>query len=101
MSVTMSLCVCVRLIAFGEQMQADDVATNISLARHGADSIEKRCSSHEQLKILTHCNTGSLATAGYGTALGLLRISVFLTLFTWTCNGVAVKPQLARDSPSL
>lgn len=29
--------------------------------------------SHRKLTILTHCNTGSLATAGYGTALGVVR----------------------------
>jgi len=66
--------VCVRLIGFGEQMMADDIATNVSLARHGADVIEKTCSSSSRLKMLTHCNTGSLATAGYGTALGLYQI---------------------------
>lgn len=26
-----------------------------------------------KLRVLTHCNTGSLATAGYGTALGVIR----------------------------
>ncbi len=26
-----------------------------------------------QVRVLTHCNTGSLATAGYGTALGVIR----------------------------
>ncbi len=26
-----------------------------------------------QLRVLTHCNTGSLATAGFGTALGVIR----------------------------
>lgn len=26
-----------------------------------------------RLRVLTHCNTGSLATAGYGTALGVVR----------------------------
>jgi len=74
----MFVCLCVRLIEYGEKMQADDVATNMSLSRHGADSIEKTCSSNEHLKILTHCNTGSLATAGYGTALGLLLISALV-----------------------
>jgi len=61
------------VIAYGEQMLADDVTTNMSLAHHGADMIAKTCgvSGSSQLKILTHCNTGSLATAGYGTALGL------------------------------
>nr|CAG4644900.1 EOG090X08IP [Leptodora kindtii] len=30
-------------------------------------------SSRHKLRVLTHCNTGSLATAGYGTALGVIR----------------------------
>ena len=70
------MCLCVRVIVYGEQMIADERRTNVALAEHGADSIEKRCTgSSNQLKILTHCNTGSLATAGYGTAVGLLLIS--------------------------
>jgi len=74
-----SVCLCVRLVAYGEQMHADDIATNMSLARHGADVIEKASGSGKQLKMLTHCNTGSLATAGYGTALGVCFISPLLT----------------------
>ena len=71
----------VRLIAYGEQMKADDIATNIALARHGADNVEKMCisGSRQQLQLLTHCNTGSLATAGYGTALGLILSSHLFT----------------------
>jgi len=67
---------CDRLIACGEQMMSDDVATNKSLAHHGADDIERKCSTRCKLTVLTHCNTGSLATAGYGTALG--QLSVFI-----------------------
>jgi len=51
---------------------ADDITTNKSLARHGADDIERTCHTSGQLKVLTHCNAGSLATVGYGTALGQL-----------------------------
>ena len=66
------VCECDRFIAYGEQMFADDVATNKSLSRLGADDIENKChpGGDRQLTVLTHCNTGSLATAGYGTALG-------------------------------
>ncbi len=46
-----------------------DVSTNIKLANHGADHIIQNC-AEKPVKILTHCNTGSLATGGYGTALG-------------------------------
>ena len=31
------------------------------------------CDKESSIKILTHCNTGSLATGGYGTALGVIR----------------------------
>jgi len=69
-------------------MYADDITTNMLLSRHGADAIEKTCRGRDKLKILTHCNTGSLATAGYGTALGLLRNSA---LFGAVLHGVAVE----------
>ena len=43
----------------------------------GAQAIEASASGKskdkQRLNILTHCNTGSLATAGYGTALGVIR----------------------------
>ena len=47
----------------------EDVNTNKTMARHGADHILNHFPD-QAVKILTHCNTGSLATAGYGTALG-------------------------------
>jgi len=75
----MFVCVCDRFIEYGEQMIVDDVATNKSLACHGADDIERRCLTGSELKVLTHCNTGSLATAGYGTALGQLIIRLHIS----------------------
>jgi len=45
----------------------EDVATNRQLGAHGAALIPERAS------VLTHCNTGSLATVEYGTALGVIR----------------------------
>jgi methylthioribose-1-phosphate isomerase len=48
----------------------EDVATNRSLGRHGAALIE------DGATVLTHCNAGALATAGYGTALGVIRAAV-------------------------
>ena len=65
-----------------EKMLVDDVKDNEAIGRHGAAWIVKTAStenrtiteeSKAQIKILTHCNTGSLATAGYGTALGVIR----------------------------
>jgi len=43
------------------------------VGKFGADDIIKRCGHENKVTVLTHCNTGSLATAGYGTALGIIR----------------------------
>ena len=48
----------------------EDISANRSLGMHGAALIEDGTS------ILTHCNAGALATAGYGTALGVIRAAV-------------------------
>jgi methylthioribose-1-phosphate isomerase len=48
----------------------EDVAANRSLGRHGAALID------DGATVLTHCNAGALATAGYGTALGVVRAAV-------------------------
>ena len=54
-----------------ESILDDDIATNKSMGRNGAEHILKNVS--DKATILTHCNTGSLATGGYGTALGVVR----------------------------
>ena len=46
----------------------EDLAVNRALGHHGAGLL-----SGDPLTILTHCNAGALATAGYGTALGVVR----------------------------
>ncbi|KAJ2415908.1 S-methyl-5-thioribose-1-phosphate isomerase [Coemansia sp. RSA 2530] len=53
-----------------EAMLAADVADNQNIGRFGAEFIERHGGP---LKVLTHCNTGALATAGHGTALGIIR----------------------------
>ena len=55
-----------------EAMLADDVATNKSIGDHGAKRILE-ITGKDTIRVLTICNTGSLATAGYGTALGVVR----------------------------
>jgi methylthioribose-1-phosphate isomerase len=45
----------------------EDIANNRALGRYGAALVKPRS------VILTHCNAGALATAGYGTALGIVR----------------------------
>jgi methylthioribose-1-phosphate isomerase len=48
----------------------EDVEANRRLGRYGAELIK------DGSTILTHCNAGALATAGYGTALGVVRAAV-------------------------
>lgn len=55
-----------------EQMLKDDVSDNENIGKYGAEWILKN-SKPGNVRVLTHCNTGSLATAGYGTALGVIR----------------------------
>ncbi len=47
----------------------EDLAANRAIGRIGAELIQDRA------RVMTHCNTGALATAGYGTALGVIRSS--------------------------
>ncbi|CAG9858674.1 unnamed protein product [Phyllotreta striolata] len=56
-----------------EDMLAKDIADNTAIGDFGAREILKRLTGDGLVRILTHCNTGSLATAGYGTALGVIR----------------------------
>src|SRR5258708_34750436 len=44
-----------------------DLAANRSMGKLGAELIP------DQARVMTHCNTGALATAGHGTALGVIR----------------------------
>ncbi|KAG7168961.1 Methylthioribose-1-phosphate isomerase-like, partial [Homarus americanus] len=60
------------VISWCQKMLNYDVSTNKKIGDFGADSILKSAGG-KNVKILTHCNTGSLATAGYGTALGVVR----------------------------
>ena len=55
-----------------EGMLDEDVKTNKLIGKFGAGDIIKRLNGKKAI-VLTHCNTGSLATAGYGTALGIIR----------------------------
>jgi methylthioribose-1-phosphate isomerase len=58
------------LVAEAERMFTEDVEGNMRLGRYGAELLG------EQATVLTHCNAGALATAGYGTALGVIRAAV-------------------------
>lgn len=54
------------------EMLIADVADNEGIGKYGAEWISKTAGGGK-VSVLTHCNTGSLATAGYGTALGVIR----------------------------
>jgi methylthioribose-1-phosphate isomerase len=54
-------------------MLEKDIADNKAIGDFGAREILNSVSGDSLVRILTHCNTGSLATAGYGTALGVIR----------------------------
>nr|CAD7448059.1 unnamed protein product [Timema bartmani] len=54
-------------------MLEKDVADNRAIGDAGARAILSHAPDDYLTRVLTHCNTGSLATAGYGTALGVIR----------------------------
>ena len=78
----------------------EDIAINRAMGRHGAALID------DGDVVLTHCNAGALATAGYGTALGVIRaaweagkrISVLADETRPRCQGAKLTAwELARD----
>jgi methylthioribose-1-phosphate isomerase len=60
----------VDLAAEAQRMFDEDVAANRRIGRFGAELLGSSAT------VLTHCNAGALATAGYGTALGVIRAAV-------------------------
>ena len=59
-----------RLVAEAVQIRIEDIAINEAIGRNGATLVP------DGKTVLTHCNAGALATAGYGTALGVIRAAV-------------------------
>jgi methylthioribose-1-phosphate isomerase len=59
-----------RLIREARQIRLEDIAINEAIGRNGMDLVPD-CKT-----VLTHCNAGALATAGYGTALGVVRAAI-------------------------
>jgi methylthioribose-1-phosphate isomerase len=58
------------LVREAQAIQDEDLAANRRMGELGASLIPSHAG------VLTHCNTGSLATAGFGTALGVIRAGV-------------------------
>ena len=56
-----------KLVAEARAIHDEDVQSCRTLGAHGATLVPSSA------RILTHCNAGALATAGYGTALGVIR----------------------------
>src|SRR6266852_5830432 len=59
-----------RLIAEAQQIRLEDIPINQAIGRNGAPLVP------DGKTVLTHCNAGALATAGYGTALGVIRAAI-------------------------
>ena len=73
-----------RMLAEALAIHDEDVANCRAIGRAGGVLIP------DGTGVLTHCNAGGLATAGYGTALGVIRAAVELGRSVWVCR---------RDSP--
>jgi methylthioribose-1-phosphate isomerase len=58
------------LVAEAISIHAEDIAINRRMGKNGSPLIK------DGATVLTHCNAGALATAGYGTALGVIRAAV-------------------------
>ena len=56
-----------ELVKESQAILDEDIALCKTMGRHGAALVQ------DGQTILTHCNAGALATAGYGTALGVVR----------------------------
>jgi methylthioribose-1-phosphate isomerase len=59
-----------RLLEEARRIQEEDVAANRAMGAHGSALLG------DGSRVLTHCNAGALATAGHGTALGVIRSAV-------------------------
>lgn len=65
-------------VAAAEDILQRDLQSNLAIGNHGADwllnaSTDTTAGGGSGISVLTHCNTGSLATSGHGTALGIIR----------------------------
>jgi methylthioribose-1-phosphate isomerase len=61
------------VLAEADAVVREDLRANHDMGAYGADWLLKRTAAGRPLRILTHCNTGALATAGWGTGLGVIR----------------------------
>ncbi|GMG21659.1 unnamed protein product [Ambrosiozyma monospora] len=65
-----------QLLKFSTQLYKDDLESNLKIGKNGVDYIYKSLAEEGfkgDFSVMTICNTGSLATSGHGTALGIIR----------------------------
>lgn len=65
-----------KMLAAAKKIHADEIANCDNMARHGVELIRQDFAetlNTRKLTVLTHCNTGTLATGGSGTALGVIK----------------------------
>lgn len=70
-----------QLLGEAKKIHIEDIQANQTMGQHGASLIAKNSA------IYTHCNTGALATGGYGTALGVIRSAVAMDKITQVYAG--------------
>jgi methylthioribose-1-phosphate isomerase len=68
------------LKAEAEAIFTEDIAANRAMGKLGAALIPRKA------RVMTHCNTGALATAGHGTALGVIRSSKNKSISVVACE---------------
>lgn len=61
-----------RLTDAAVRIHQEDLAANLAMAEHALE-VMRDTDRGRPFSVLTHCNTGALATGGYGTALGVIR----------------------------
>jgi methylthioribose-1-phosphate isomerase len=71
-----------EVLAEARKIDSEDYAMNLSIGQHGEKLIQKGWN------VLTICNTGALATAGHGTALGVIRSAhdSGKEIHVWSCE---------------
>jgi methylthioribose-1-phosphate isomerase len=61
-----------EVLRLARQVLAEDEAANRELSRRGADWVLAHV-DQQRVRVITHCNTGALATSGWGTAYGIIH----------------------------
>ena len=61
-----------EVLRLAQKLVAEDEAANRTLSRLGADWIQER-TGLDRVRVVTHCNTGALATTAWGTAYGIIH----------------------------